>query len=122
VVLLLPGASPCYPTALKLAISGGFATPGEVALYTNPDKPKLLLTALAWCIPENQSQATLQVKLPGETLMHARYKTIIRIALSLFAISALAMCLVITKLAYPAVPGTSKSMNYEGFISLPKAL
>jgi YVTN family beta-propeller protein len=53
--------------------------------------------------------------------MHARYKKIIRIALSLFAISALAMCLVITKLAYPAVPGTSKSMNYEDFISLPKA-
>jgi DNA-binding beta-propeller fold protein YncE len=31
------------------------------------------------------------------------------------------MCLVITKLAFPAVPGTSKSMNHEGSISLPKA-
>jgi hypothetical protein len=30
-----------------VAISGGFATPGEVALYTKPDKPKLLLTAQA---------------------------------------------------------------------------
>jgi YVTN family beta-propeller protein len=62
----------------------------------------------------------MQGSLSGETPMHTRYKTIIRTALSFFAISALAMCLVITKLAFPAVPGTSKSMNYEGFISLPK--
>jgi YVTN family beta-propeller protein len=52
--------------------------------------------------------------------MYTRCKTIIRIALSFIAVSALAIFLVLAKLAYPAAPGTSKSMNYEGFISLPK--
>jgi DNA-binding beta-propeller fold protein YncE len=63
----------------------------------------------------------MQARLPGETQMHTRYKTVIRITLSFFAISALAICPVIAKLAFPAVPSMSNSMNYEGFISLPKA-
>jgi YVTN family beta-propeller protein len=53
--------------------------------------------------------------------MHTHYKRLTKITLWFFAISTVAICLVTAKLAYPAVPGTSKTMNYEGFISLPKA-
>jgi DNA-binding beta-propeller fold protein YncE len=53
--------------------------------------------------------------------MHTRGRSVLKITLSFFAISALAICLVTANLAYPAMPGKSKSMNYEGYIRLPKA-
>ena len=53
--------------------------------------------------------------------MHTRCKTLIKITLSCFAISIFVICLVAAKLTYPAQPSTSKSMNYEGYISLPRA-
>jgi DNA-binding beta-propeller fold protein YncE len=53
--------------------------------------------------------------------MHIQYKRSIRITLSFFAFSTLILYLLAAKLAYPGTPGTRKSMNYEGSITLPKA-